>query len=62
MTINITVQRVVDPLKWHICGNNACENCVFGYKSVCLRCWCAHSLAHGDGSEAARYNYFKESL
>jgi len=59
MTINITISRTVTPHKWHICGNNGCENFVYGNKSVCLDCWVKHSNAHQDPLAKNRSRYFE---
>lgn len=60
MTINITVQRPVMPNKWHLCGNNGCENMVYGNKSVCLKCWVHHSNTHQDPLAKHHSKYFED--
>lgn len=56
MTINIKKWRKITSDTWHICGQNDCENMVFGIMSVCLHCWLTHLAAHGD-TIPDRYKY-----
>lgn len=62
MPLVISIRRVITAFTWHICGNNGCENMVFGIKSVCLRCWCQHSRSTGSPGELKQVKYFEDSL